>query len=200
MAPRLISSGVADLIPMKRGGQPHRHVSYIIRKLCLRLGHFEDTGSPDFTRMELGSAFEDALAAALAERWSRAYPDRFVRTGELELDSMFGNPDLLDVVDWAIVEIKLTWMTSNQDPEGEKFWKYWTQGKAYAKMAGTRKVRLHVCHINGNYRDNRSPIYNIWEDEFSQRDIDNNWKMIVTHADQEEAQIGSDKTRKQGRE
>jgi hypothetical protein len=146
------------------------------------LGHFEES-DPDYTRFEFGSAFEDAVAHALARRHQRAHPDRFVLVGELELDGLIGTPDLLDFVDMALIEVKLTWLSASQDPEGQKFWKYWVQCMAYCKMLGTQLARLHVGHINGNYKDNRNPIYNIWEAQFSQREIDDNWRMLITNAD-----------------
>lgn len=181
--PVLIEQGIRDggLIAMPRGGTEDRHVSVVIRNLCLKLGHF-DQSDPDYVLFELGSAFEDAIARALAERWARAHPDRFVRIGELELDGLLGNPDLYDFVDSAICEMKLTKLSASQDPEGEKFWKYWVQCAAYCKMMDVNLARLHICHINGNYRDNRSPIYHVWERRFTQRELDMNWKMLVSHA------------------
>jgi hypothetical protein len=186
MAPRLIAAGIPDLLPMERGGEPGCHISAIIRSLCLRLGHFEDGGEIDEkqqTRMELGCAFEDAVAKALAARWAKAYPDRYAQPGEMEKDGLIGTMDLLDVIDWAAVEIKLTWMSSRHEIESVKFWRYWAQLKAYCYMAETRIGRLHIGHINGNYRDDRGPNYNVWEDEFSKQALAENWRMLITHAE-----------------
>lgn len=183
--PTLVSSGVKDLLPMRRTGNPSDHISHVIRSICVRLGKFEADDGPITeerqTRFELGSSFEDAVAAALAERYSRSEPDRFARVGELERDGLIGTPDLLDVMDWAIIEIKLTWMSSAHDVESPKFWHYWVQLMAYCYMADSRVGRLHVCHVNGDYRGVRGPVYHIWEQRFTPQQLRDNWRMLLTH-------------------
>jgi hypothetical protein len=183
--PTLVASGVAELIPMARTGSPASHVSYIIRNICVRLGKFE-AGDGEFTqeqitRMELGSSFEDAVASALAERYARSNPDRFARTGELERDGIIGTPDLLDVVDWAVIEVKLTWMSSAHDIESPKFWHYWVQLMAYCYMADSSLGRLHIGHINGDYRGVRGPVYHVWEQHFTHQQLRENWRMLLTN-------------------
>jgi hypothetical protein len=138
------------------------------------------------TLFEIGSSFEWAVEDALARRWEAEFPSRFARIGTLELDGMIGNPDLIDTVDSAVVEIKLTWMSSRHEADGQKFWKYWVQGMAYAKMLELQRVVIHVCHINGDwkFRDGGpQPVYNIWEEVFDQGRIDRNWKMLTSHRD-----------------
>lgn len=184
MNPHIIRTGIAELLPMARSGDPARHVSAIIRSLCLRLGHFGDTGPiTDFTRVELGSAFENAVAAGLARRYALA-DSRYVVPGELELDGLIGTPDLLDTVDLRVIEIKLTWISSRHDAESEKFWKYWVQAKAYCHMMDWREAELHIGHISGNYKDQRSPIYNVWHDTFSNKELNENWRMLISHGEQ----------------
>ena len=182
MPPTLIASGIPELLPMVRTGAPGAHVSAIIRSICIRMKHFEDSeDGPSQTRLELGCAFEDAVVDGLKRRHVAHDPDRYCSPGQLELDGLFGTPDLLDVTDWAIVEIKLTWLSSRHDPESIKFWKYWVQIKAYCKMVHTLVGRLHVGHINGNYRGG-DPEYNVWEWRFTQQELDENWAMLLTHA------------------
>lgn len=187
MAPRLVSTGINELLPMQRSGQPESHISHLIRNLCVRLGHFEDE-DPDMddadrarrqTRWELGSAFERAVIGGLAARHADDDPHRFAIPGELEHDGLIGSPDLLDIPDQTVIEIKLTWMSSRHDPESEKFWKYWVQGKAYAHMIGWNTVRVHAGHVMGNYKDDRGPIYNIWEDTFTDQQLLENWTMLL---------------------
>lgn len=133
---------------------------------------------------EFGSSFEDAVASALAERWAKQFPDRYVRPGEFERDGLHGNPDLLDMEEQAIVEIKLTWMSARHDPESVKFWKYWTQAVSYAAMVGWLKIYLHVGHINGDYsRDTLgpNPIYNVWQATITEQEREATWLMIRKH-------------------
>lgn len=180
----IAGDGIKELFPMVRTGDPYKHISMIIRYLCLKLGHFEDDGQgPAITRMELGSAFEEAVQEGLARRYVLDDPHRYVRPGELELDDLIGTPDLLDLTLKAVVEIKLTWMSTRQgdDPNSEKFWKYWTQLKAYCKMMEWTVGYLHVGFVNGNYRDDRLPRYTIWRAEFTQSEINENWAMLVSN-------------------
>lgn len=188
MAPRLVATGIPELIPMIRTGDPRNHVSYVIRRLSIELGHFEDTGGPpSMSLMEVGSTFEDVVGRALADRWAEstidANRDRFVRPGELMLDGLIGTPDLFDVIDDAMIEVKLTKMSSRHDINSPKFWKYWVQLMAYCRMFEVTKGRLHIGHINGDY-SYRSPdiVYRIWEDDFTITQLKNNWRMLVTNA------------------
>lgn len=191
--PRLVSTGIPDLVPMVRTGRPQDHISYVLREICIALGHYEaeddDTMTAEEnalrqTRWEMGSAFENALIQGLRNRYAESDPGRYVTPGELELEGLLGSPDLCDVRDEVVHEIKFTWMSSRHDAESEKFWKYWKQGMTYAHMMGWQTVRLHVGHIMGDYRrDGKgpSPIYNVWEQRFSKEDLANNWRMIKSH-------------------
>lgn len=185
----LVDTELRSLLPMiGRGGDPRSHVSVIIRDLCIRLGHFEERKSEydrnPSTIFELGNTFEDAMVVAMAERFARDQPHRYIRPGEFVVDGLHGNPDLLDVVEEEVIEIKLTWMTSRHDVEGEKFWKYWRQAEAYAHMTGFRKIRLIVCFINGDYGRDRSgpdPHGRAWLYRPTDREIANNWRMLTKH-------------------
>ena len=189
MEARLISTGIQEMLPMARTGEPNRHVSAIVRSLCLRLGHFDDDSdvsdetiiSQRQTRWELGSSFESAVIRALAARYASAYPDRYLLIGELEKDGIIGTPDLVDLVLTAVVEIKLTWISSRHDIESEKFWKYLVQLMAYCYMFETYTGLLHVCHVNGNYRGDRGPTYRAWQIDFTQVELFENWRMLKLH-------------------
>ena len=175
---------------MVRTGDPDAHISAIIRSLCIKLGHFavdddESMTAEDLakrqTRWELGSAFEEAVRHGLARRYAADQPDRYMVPGELERDGLIGSPDLADLHDRAIIEVKLTWLSSRHEAEGEKFWKYWVQVKAYCHMMGWQVGRVHVAHVMGNYKDDRGPIYNVWEDTFTDRELQENWRMLTSH-------------------
>jgi len=183
MAFKLVATGLPDLVPMDRS--EGRHVSAAIRRLCIKFGHFDDSPFPDDkTRMELGSAFEDGLADFLARRIVASNPERYIRIGEQVLDGIYGTPDILDLETMTIIEVKLTWLSTKNDPDGKKFWKYWTQIKAYCHMLGIRRGQLWICHINGDYRGS-GPIMNVWEPdagEFSEDELRTNWSMIRAYS------------------
>ena len=178
MAPRLLSDRMLDLFRMER--TPGLHVSTAIYAVMESL-HPERFGSdpPDQVRMNLGNAFEYALVDALTQ----AYPDRYLRPGELSLDDITGTPDLWDTVDWATVEIKLTWASSRRavDIEDPWFWRYWAQLKSYAHMAGQSTGRLIICFVNGDYKDS-GPQALMWEDKWSVQELEENWEMIKAYA------------------
>lgn len=182
---RLVRSGIPELSPMARSGDPSAHTSAVIRDLCIRLGHFAEDpveGERDYTLMELGSAFEEAVVFFLARRYAAADPARFCQPGELEKEGLIGTPDLLDVLAWAIHEIKLTKLSSNQPLDGPKFWKYWMQLGTYCYMAETTLGYLHVCHLNGNYKENRSPDYRVYEVHWTMDELRRIWRQMKTHA------------------
>ena len=194
MSYELLRSGIGDLVPMERTGDPRSHVSACIRSLCVKLGHFETEDEEDMddeakaarqTRWEMGSAFEEAVRGGLARRYQQSDPDRYVVPGELVLDGLIGSPDLVDCYTETVIEIKLTWMSSRHHPESAKFWKYWVQLMEYVHMLGWKRGELHVCHIMGDYRENRSPIYNVWGPEggkFERIHLIENHRMLLSES------------------
>ncbi len=180
---RLIREGAPELLPME-GRSPGIHVSTLIHELCITLGHYKDTGPVNAegrARMELGNALEHAII----QRFALDQPKRFMQLGELMLDDIYGTPDLYDFVDRCDCEIKLTWMSAKWGPGSQKFWKYEVQLKAYCRMMKLSKGRLHVGFVNGNYRrgNGGGPMYRIWEYDFTQRELQDNWDMLKRQAD-----------------
>ncbi len=173
----LLYEGMPDLLPpMERA--PGLHVSTIIKELCVKLGHLEDDDRKLPNMMQLGCALEFAVTEML----ERKYPNRYVKPGELTKDGISGNPDLLDTTDFAVEEIKLAYMSSKHEPDGKKHWRYWTQVKAYCTMVGTEIGRLHVCHVVGDWKGGDA-IYNVWERRFSEQELRENWRMLLTHGE-----------------
>lgn len=182
MAPRLISSTMLDLFKME-DRSPGRHVSNAIFRIISKLHPDRFTGEPiNQARANLGNAVEKALIRAYQE----AEPDRYVVPGELTYGKVSGTPDLLDIIEEAVVEIKLTWATAARadDIEDIWFWRYWQQGRAYAKMMGWRKVILIIYFINGGWEGGRpgEPCGLAWMDEFSDEELDDTWTMVEIYS------------------
>lgn len=181
----LLSSAMPNLLPMENRSAG-LHVSEIIHYLCYKLGIFKERepsadgaeADPNMAWMQLGCALEHAIA----QRYELHEPGRYSCVGELEQDNIYLTPDLYDHVDNAVVEIKLAWMSSDQDVDGDRFWRYWVQVKAYCYVLETLIGRLHVAHVMGNYRDKREPRYNVWEQRFTREELVSNWQMLVTTA------------------
>lgn len=180
MKHKLVSRGIPDLLPMtdRSAGV---HISEIIYDLCIQLGVFEESDEgPDMTRMQLGQALEHAII----QRYREQDKKRYIQPGEQECDDLFGTPDLMDIIEWAIHEIKLTWMSSNRGLDDKKLWKYLVQLKAYCYMVKTLVGYLHVCFINGDYKygtPGGQPTYIVWRFEFTKQELEENWKMLTTH-------------------
>lgn len=178
-----ISSSIPNLLPM-RDRSPGIHVSEIIHYLCVQAGIFKtrddeaEAAFVDTAYIQLGCALEDTIAA----RFEAHYPGRYVRPGEQSADGIFLTPDLKDTETPSLDEIKLTWMSSRHDPSSEKFWRYWLQVKAYCYVCRITTGRLHVVHIMGDWRENREPCYNLWEQRFTKAELVENWQMLLSHS------------------
>lgn len=176
----LLYEGMPELSPML-----HRssglHVSEIITSLAIIHGYLDKDRELSTTWAELGNALEHAVV----ERYKIHDPGRYQRVGELQKDGISGTPDLIDTIDWAVDEIKLPWASSNWDIEDPKFWRYWAQVKAYCWMLPTQIGRLHLCHINGDYKwsEGAGPVYRVWEQRFTKEELAENWMVLKTHGD-----------------
>ncbi len=143
------------------------------------------------TLFGVGNKWEGEWAMAGGFIWERVLSREFlgpalqtgkiVRPGELELDGVYLTPDGYDTHDNVLEEWKCTWKSSNNPIDGPKFWRYWTQVKAYCKALGTNTARLRVLYLMGNYRGG-GPHACTYTAIFSQKELDNNWEMLINHA------------------
>jgi hypothetical protein len=170
------SATVADLgvspSPPRSSGV---HVSTLIKAICAQLEPERFGGEMDWNKIELGFSVERAIERAWAERRIDV-----VRLGEIEKDGIAGSPDGLSVEagELVIEEIKCTWMSNRDCPEGKKFWHWLAQIKAYCYLADTLRARLHVLFVNGDYAQHREPTYCSWDLHFHQGELDENWMML----------------------
>lgn len=186
---RLIREGIPNLLPMTSRTNTV-HVSDIIHYLCVSLGHYEPSEANP-TRLQLGCAVEDTIAARYVEH----YPDRYVRLPEVidEESGIAGTGDIGDLIDEAVEECKLTWMSTKQGVDSEKLWKFIVQLKAYCYLYGWVIGRLHVCYINGDYsytNESGGPQYRVWEFRFTEREVRDNWTMLMRNRDKAAEWIG----------
>jgi hypothetical protein len=162
------------------------HVSEVIRWVDNRVIHrgqrkpYEDLSPNERKRMgnyvSVGYAWEDLLAQSLAP----VFGGEYVRTGEIELDGIVGTPDGLELTGLAIDETKATWKSSRRSIETD-YWAWWVQIKAYCFMLKVNKATLRTFFINGDYRES-GPQIKMWEVEFSDRELLDNWALITANA------------------
>jgi hypothetical protein len=111
-------------------------------------------------------------------------PDRYMQCEELEVDGLFGTPDLIEPDAETLHEFKATWMSAKNGPGSQKFWKYETQAGAYTHMLGWRRALLHVAFVNGGYEWVRGgePKWRTWEYVFAPHELRANWGMLLKQA------------------
>jgi len=165
------------------------HVYEIIRDLLDTLGMTPKQGDDDDDgqrrmQYEKGYLWEEILSAGFGNKSP-------VRPGEMELDGIIGSPDGIGFEDTedengfkrtrsVVEEYKCTSKSSAKTPDEVTPWMM--QVKGYCKICGANVVVFRVLYINGNYRDIRYPVYRPYRLEFSQREIDENWEMLINHA------------------
>lgn len=186
----LLYDGPPELLPMQ-GRSPGMHVSRLIHELCVELGHYEPRSDDDaadqlaarLAGFELGNDFEWAAI----ERSCAHDPHRYVRCGELQLDNVAGTPDLLDLVEETVHEMKCTWMSAKHQPGSQKFWKYEVQMKAYCHMLGWRRSLLRVRHVNGYWNFGQKGwgvVDRRWLYEWEESELTGCWKMLMDKRDE----------------
>lgn len=155
--------------------------------MAVDLGCYEPSdGPPNQLRFEMGTSFELAIADAMKRRYAANNPTRIIHGLELERDGITGNLDLLDCVDGAVEDVKLTKKSLRHSIDSEKFWYNWAQVKSYCAMIGVNIGRLHLGYIMGNYsRDPNDPEsgeqYRLWEDSWSDYELEAWWRIMVGH-------------------
>jgi len=184
----LLSMGLPpSLLPQPhRAGDESSHVSSIIHRLAVYLGHHKESDNPPRNKWALGKAMEWALLRA----YEQDDPARYFEPGQITLDGLYGTPDQGDALTRRVREIKLSWMAAHHTPDSDKFWAFRVQLAAYVWMMfklfdwSTEGV-LTVVHINSYKRDEETgemtgdAEVNHWLYEWEERELERNWRMLV---------------------
>lgn len=135
------------------------------------------------TKISLGLALEDWF---MPQQAGVEY-----HPGEIEYDDVIGSPDGLKWMPmlecWCVHECKLTWDYAGSDVCGKDL--YLSQVKAYCKMLTTRFAKLHVVYVNGYMAAGGRrakagmPAAFTYALEFTQSELDANWKMLKVTQD-----------------
>ena len=151
----------------------------------------------DMTRIEAGSAFETILERGLAERHQG-----LIRPGEIDFAGVCASPDGLDLETdpMRLLEYKATWMSVGPGIDDKKFWHWWVQIKGYLHMLNQAygcecyAARLIAFFVRGHYKYEPAPVPGFadplpdgplllyFDREFSPRDLQENWQMLMNHA------------------
>lgn len=184
------------------------HVSSIIRCIATETGILKPEWCEELDLLELlpstRERFNDptvALKICMGLAWEEWYvphlPEVVDHPGEMEVDGVYMNHDgeeltlfLIDEREQyhpVVVEVKTTYKSINtvgRDVNAMKTqWMWMAQVKSYCKGVGTRFARVHVLFICGDYSYPIQPVLLIYEIEFTQEEIDDNWDLMVNYKD-----------------
>ena len=169
---------------------------YMRRALDPRLDKLVAAGPGNTNFCNAGFMFELWVEQALATYIG--YSDRkyLITPGEMEVDGIAMNPDRFHVGEGKVVEFKATWKSSrklfdangelNVDVFEELFYYYRWQGMAYCHGLGCTKLDIVVWFVNGDYTfkdPTGGPRFYVFEFEFTDQEILDNWKMICGNAE-----------------
>lgn len=174
-----------DLFPtMPRSARVH--LSQINHRVAIHLSEYEDTELTftDRIRMAIGSLFEWAVIKLL----KLSDPSRYITPGEIIVDSIAGNCDLIDIQNESVIEIKFTWMSTKNQPgvEGRynKFYKFERQVKSYCHMYGLKRGEVIALYLMGDYSrgPKGGPKCYRYRKEFTQVELLSNWRLMLEYS------------------
>jgi len=159
------------------------HVSHVLRYLAKKFNMYstEDESDEMPLRMMLGLAFEEYA--------SRLYPNLWWQQGEYERDGIYGNPDGIDEYGYihefkySGKSIRVKGGTSEQWRDIRSEWLWMHQAMAYLNMmqADTNVAVFHICWKYGAYNWPMIERYFRYLVEFTEEELEGNWKMITGH-------------------
>lgn len=180
-----VHHGLDEIVGISIGHRsPGLHMSAIYGDLFqdLEPKRFKRGEPMDLLRVEAGLALETVLEKGLRDRWCAERPPEQVTD-----NGIFYSPDLIifDGAKSKLGEIKLTWMSAKDTPEGPatcfppKFNKYVCQMQAYCYHLEMSEARLLTYFVNGR---KGSPELLAWDIEFTKRELEENWRKLMNHA------------------
>jgi hypothetical protein len=153
------------------------HLSDIIEDIAQELfggkGKCELPSDEVKLHWEKGFVWEETLSHGFGDRLA-------ARPGEIVCDGVATSPDGVGVDEDGIVveEYKCTTMSSSKTPDG--IWKWRTQAAAYCYVLGATRAVFRVFYLCGDYKGS-GPVYKVFQLDWSQQEIDENWGMLVAH-------------------
>ena len=178
------------------------HVSSLIRCIATETGILkpqwaeelslvdvrEITDSTAILRINIGLAWEQHYICDILSQYGVVdHPT------ELELDGVYLTHDAESVsviitLGKAVAhlvchEIKATYKSTKTVGDLTTQWMWLTQIKAYCKALKTTRAVLHILFLCGDYTYPITPVREVWEIEFTQEEIDENWTLLTDYRD-----------------
>lgn len=134
-------------------------------------------------KMALGLAWEEWWSKQLEAEYGAVF-----HPGEQECDGIIGTPDGICAVKLddgrevvVVEEIKLSYFSQAREfTDGCWELRLW-QVLGYCKMMGLNHGRFWVMHLNGGYRPPAEPEFEELVFEFTNEEIDANWRMVTNN-------------------
>lgn len=176
------------------------HCSAIIRCIATEHGILKKEWAEELSLVDVREITDQTaiLRIRLGLAWEEHYiptlPDVVDHPGEMEVQGIFMTHDgesLSTVLTQAgiayaliVHEVKLTWKSTNTVGNIEAQWMWLAQIKAYCKGLNTRFAFIHVYFVNGDYKYPLRPLMKIWEIEFTQDEIEENWDLLRSYMEE----------------
>lgn len=78
-------------------------------------------------------------------------------------------------------EVKATYKSTRTVGDLSSQWMWLAQMKAYCIAKGTRFAAMHCWFLCGDYKYPIRPMRLVWEIEFTQEELDNNWSLLADY-------------------
>lgn len=133
-------------------------------------------------RWEVGFIWEVIVENVYRQRMqARRSAHGVVRQSEMTVEGVHMTPDGWRVEDDVEEEYKATWKSSVKlDAFEEEFFEWLVQNRAYCRALRTNRSEFFILFVNGDYRGS-GPQSKKVEVEYTQRELDENWQMILNH-------------------
>lgn len=164
------------------------HVSEIISSLDNK--KFSNSFTTDDLEVyrTMGFAWERVLMIVLEKECS------LKKVGEIKRDGVTLTPDPINETLWSLEEWKCTWRSMGnlikaRDEESglrEHFRGWLWQIKSYLYALNMEEAIIRVMFVNGDYAKNRKPTPWCRRLIFKQRELKDNWEMLLQHARDQE--------------
>ena len=196
---------VTDLFPLflpESGGPRSKgiHVSAIIRCIALETGVLDAKWGDDLSlsdvreitdpasilRMDIGIAWDEFYINQILSRYGvmghpreMEYHGVYMSMDAEDLSVIVTVPELRYGV--RVHEVKSTWKSTKNASDIAKQWIWLAQMKAYCIARGTNTAVLHVLYICGDYHFPITPQLKVWELEFTDAELEENWSLLADY-------------------
>lgn len=188
------------LPPSKTPRSEGVHQSAIIRCIATEAGILKPEWAEELSLVDVRTITDPLaiLRISIGLAWEQYYipllPDVVDHPDEMFYDGVYMSKDGESVsviitsqgqrVQLLVHEVKATYKSLRRMGDLSEQWMWLAQLKGYCLASGTRFARLHVLFLCGDYTYPMRPRLEIWDIEFTQEELDNNWTVLTEYRDE----------------